>query len=136
MQKFVKLSMSAQAYHSGATYYEEMFLSLGMWEEIKDEFPDSTSIHGMDGKHSEVNADIDVEIMTTEGLKTYRHPEENDGERLFDMVFDYLPKQYDYDTLCVLQDVVEELCEIKDFTISIRKQDEAKVLELIKDYLL
>lgn len=61
MKQYVKLSVEAEGNYSGSTYYEELFLPKEAWDEIQDDVRMYMYFHELDGKHSEVQADIEWE---------------------------------------------------------------------------
>ncbi|UUV47030.1 hypothetical protein [Bacillus phage vB_BanS-Thrax5] len=104
MSKYVLLSFEAEAYHSGAEHNEELVIPAELWDEIKDDFDGQVHIHGLDGKHSEVSADIEADYVSEEYLFS-RTSFNQDGERLLDMVYEFVydDKRYGGDFLKNLQ---------------------------------
>lgn len=132
---FVRLSVEAEAFWSGQTYYEEVFLPKEVWEEIKDQMEMEIYITGLDGKHSEVKGVINVDEFTEKELADYIQ-ELEDGEHLFHHIYKYLdPKKYDGEYLLKIQEEVETLCKVEEIRIKIRKDQKDEVLVLLKDYL-
>ena len=136
MKEYIRLSIDVEGYWSGSTYYEEVFLPKEVWEEIKDSIQMHTYIHGLDGKHSEVKAEIDVDDWTEEQLIRYS-PQSNDGENLFDHVYEYLDEdKYDNSYLLKIQEEVESYSQVDSMTIKFNKQNRDKIMEILKDYVL
>lgn len=100
--QYVLLSFEAEGYHSGAEHNEELVIPVELWEEIKNDFDGSVRIHGLDGKHSEVSADIDVDYVSEKYLFG-RTSLNQDGEKLLDMVYEYAYEKYSYEYLKDLQ---------------------------------
>lgn len=65
----VKIDVYAEGHYSGNTYEEVVFLTEDTYNKAKKEIDTlEMYIYDLDGKHSEVKADIDIEIMDTERL--------------------------------------------------------------------
>jgi hypothetical protein len=136
MKEYIKLTVDAEAYYSGNTYYEEVFLPLDVWEEIKDGFRMFVYLCEFDGKHSEVKAKIEVDDWTEEQLTRYL-TQSNDGENLFDHVYEYLDEdKYDNSYLMKIQEEVEAYCQVDTMEIEFNKKDKEKILELLKEYII
>lgn len=137
MKEYVRLSVDVMAYYSGNTYYEEVFLPKEVWDEIKDEMPMHIYISELDGKHSEVKAEIDVEEFNENELVTYLPDQENDGEDLFYHIYEYLDEnKYNDEYLLNVQEEIENLRQVETLTIKIKTQDKDQVMKLLKDYLI
>jgi|GEM_PF-5945352 len=137
MKEYVRLSVDVTAYYSGNTYYEEVFLPKEVWDEIKDEMSMYIYIYELDGKHSEVKAEIDVEEFNENELVTYLPDQENDGEDLFYHIYEYLDEnKYNDEYLLNVQEEVENLRQVETLTIKIKTQDKDQVMKLLKDYLI
>lgn len=106
MKQYVLLSFEAEGYNSGAEHNEEFVLPVEAWEEIKDDVRMFVWCHGLDGKHSEVQAKIDVDYVSEAYLKG-RYGLNQDGDKLLDHVYEYLDdEKYSYEYLKNLQDEV------------------------------
>ena len=55
------MSTYACAYYSGATYEENIWIKKSSYEKLKDSFPKEVYCGELDGKHSEVRGDIEVQ---------------------------------------------------------------------------
>lgn len=136
MKKYVRLSVDETAFYSGSTYEEEVFLPLEVWKEIEGNFRDYMFIHGLDGKHSEVKADIDILVFNEKDLEMYLLGT-NDGEKLLEHVYEYLDiDEYGYSYLENIQTEVARYNKVETLTIKIRKDQKEEVLNLLKDYLI
>lgn len=137
MKNYIKLTVDAQAFWSGNTYYEEVFLPEEVWEEIKENFRTSVYLHGFDGKHSEVKAEVEVEECNSEYLKAYKPTDNNDGDNLFDHIYEYLDEdKYDNSYLWNIQEEVMNLSQAEYLTIKINKDKKDEVMSLLKEYLI
>ena len=138
MKKYARITANAVAYYSENTYYEEVFLPLDVWDEIKDQVEaSSVYISELDGKHSEVEADIDVDFFSEEELATYLPSELDDGEVLYYHIDEYLDKEkYDSNYLSNIHEEVIALRQVETLTIKFKSQDKDKIMELLDGYLL
>jgi hypothetical protein len=137
MKEYVKLTIDVEGYWSGSTYYEEVFLPKEVWEDIKDNIQMYTYICELDGKHSEVKADIEVEEYNEVQLALYQPSQSDDGEDLFYHVYEYLDEyKYDSSYLMKIQEEVESYSQVDTMRIKFNKQNKEKIMELLKDYIL
>ena len=70
----VKLSVYAEAYYSGAVYEEDVVISKSLYDKIKTELDEYNSqsnenargiyVGELDGKHSEVEGDLYIEVYS------------------------------------------------------------------------
>lgn len=133
---YVKLTVDAEAYYSGNTYYEEVILPMDVWEEIKDNFSFEIYLGELDGKHSNVRADIEVDEITEEELEMRKRPSE-DGESLFYHIYEYLDEEkYDRCYLSNIQEQVDSMSKVESMRIRFKKDDKEKIIQLIGEYLL
>lgn len=136
MKKYMKLSVDRTAYYSGATYYEEVFLPLSVWEEIEDEIDLKVCLGELDGKHSDVSGEIEVELFDENELKSYIATN-NDGENLFEHVYEYLDvDKYDNSWLLSIQDEVDAYNQVETITFKINKKDKDLIIDLVHPYLV
>lgn len=138
MKEYIRLTANAQAYYSGNTYFEELFLPLDVWNKIKDDVRMHIYLCEFDGKHSEVKADIDIETFNEKDLESYVF-ESNDGESLFY----YIDEEYIYGNdelsdfnLQAVQSEVQKLSQVDTMTIMYNVKDKETILNLLKDYIL
>lgn len=62
--EFVKVSAYAEGYYSGQIYEEYFYISKKLYDQMEDWFNGTELYIGdLDGKHSEVEADIDIEFF-------------------------------------------------------------------------
>lgn len=136
MKQYVRLSVNAEGYYSGNTYFEEVFLPLEVWNEIKDKVDMIIYISDLDGKHSEVPATIEVEEMNEKDLVVYEPFKNENGEELFWYIDKYIDEKYGNEFLGKICREVENLSQVETFLITIRKGHKKEVLDLLNDYLL
>ena len=94
----VKLNVYAEAYYSGATYEEDVVISKNLYEKIKTELDEYDSennenasgiyVGELDGKHSEVEGDLSVEIYSEDEVGDYSWDLNEDGDNLYYKVKD------------------------------------------------
>lgn len=136
MKKYISLSVDFQAYYSGATYFEEVFLPLELWDEIKEDFRDYVYLGEMDGKHSDSQSDIDIKEVTEDELKNRIFPKYYDGECLFEHVCEYIDwDKNDDDYLLNIQSEVEALSEVEEMTIKFNKNDKQLILNKLEGFI-
>lgn len=94
----VKLNVYAEAYYSGATYEEDVVISKSLYEKIKTELDEYDSknnenargvyVGELDGKHSEVEGDLSVEIYSEDEIAGCSWDLNEDGDILYYKVKD------------------------------------------------
>ena len=94
----VKLNVYAEAYYSGATYEEDVVISKNLYEKIKTELDEYDSennenasgiyVGELDGKHSEVEGDLSVEIYSEDEVGDYSWDLNEDEDSLYYKVKD------------------------------------------------
>lgn len=136
IKKYIKLSVDYTAYYSGQTYYEELYLTEDMWNDISNKDDIYIYLHGLDGKHSEAKVEVNFTTEDEENFK-YTTNKKNDGKNLIETIHDrYMSDKYSWNEVYELQDKIKALSEVLDLTIKIKKSNENKVLELLKEYLV
>lgn len=114
----VKLNVYAEAYYSGATYEEDVVISKNLYEKIKTELDEYDSennenargiyVGELDGKHSEVEGELSVEIYSEDEVGDYSWDLNEDGDSLYYKV--------------------KDICDEKDLDLD-------KDIKVVKDYL-
>lgn len=94
----VKLNVYAEAYYSGSTYEEDVVISKSLYEKIKTELNEYDSennenakgiyIGELDGKHSEVDGNLYVEVYSEDKIAKCSWNLNEDGDRLYYKVKD------------------------------------------------
>lgn len=131
---YVQLSIDVEAYYSEATYYEEVFLPVDVWEEIKDGFDFTMYIGELDGKHSEVRGTIEADYVSDKYLESHV-PQGDDGESLFYRVYEFLDAdKYDAHYLWGVQQEVAKLKQYETATIKFKSADKDVLFENLKVY--
>lgn len=59
--KLINLSLYAEGYYSGSTYEENIWIKANSYEKIKDDLPEEIFCGELDGKHSQVYGDIEIQ---------------------------------------------------------------------------
>ena len=127
----VNLCFYAEGYYSGQEYEENITISEDMYENIKHEIDDmQVYISSLDGKHSEVLGDIDIQPCEENNIKDWYLEAKNDGESFWERLQE----------VCKAKglDIVKDVEEVKNYinkldfnvevTLTVRK---SKVGELI-----
>lgn len=122
--ELVKLSVFAEAYHTGIIYKENIWIKKSSYGKIKDNLPTEFIIEGLDGEHSEIICNIEVQSVwnsVKEYAKAYTNPDLNNGFRL-EAFLEYLYKDDDLNL-----DWESEQEEIKKFFANIDTWETIKV---------
>lgn len=84
--EFVRVSVYAEGYYSGQTYEEAVYITKDFYDMAKDSIDGiSIYVYELDGKHSEVEGEVEVEVFdSSRDLELERIEIKNDdGERLW-----------------------------------------------------
>lgn len=126
----VNLCFYAEGYYSGKEYEENVTISEEMYENIKHEIADmQVYISDLDGKHSEVCGEIDVQPCGESEIEDWYSETKNDGESFWECLQEVCQAK----GLDIVKDVeeVEKYIKGLDFnvevTLTVRK---SKVDEL------
>ena len=126
----VNLCFYAEGYYSGQEYEENVTISEEMYEKIKDEIDNmKVYIYELDGKHSEVLGEIDIQPCEESEIADWYSETRNDGESFWERLQEVCQDK----GLDIVKDVeeVEKFINSLDFcvevTLRIRK---SKVDEL------
>ena len=127
----VNLCFYATGYYSGQEYEENVTISEEMYEKIKDEIDNmEVYIPDLDGKHSEILGEIDIQPCEESEIADWYSETRNDGESFWERLQEVCQNK----GLNIVQDVeeVEKFIQSLDFnveiTLSVRK---SKIDELI-----
>jgi len=122
--KVVRISASAEAYHSGRTAYGELYIPYEHYEKNKERLKGLTVyVHELDGKHSELECHMNFAYFTIEEVlkMNYDRDEHRDiDENLFDNFCDELG----------LNKIESEM--IKDFSEGLLDLEKMYVVEEIR----
>lgn len=133
--ELVKIGAYAEGYYSGQSYEEDIFITKESYEKFKEDI-DSIEIYiyELDGKHSEVEADLEIEELTEEDLLTLDLDKMNDGEDLYYK----LKRIFENNNLSLneemgkIDDYLSKLDSIVTFEVTVKKSQKDKVLDFIK----
>lgn len=137
----VKLNVYAEAYYSGATYEEDVVISKSLYEKIKtdlDEYDSENNenargiyVGELDGKHSEVEGDLSVEIYSEDEVANCSWDLNEDGDMLYYKVKDICDEKdlnLDEDIKSV-QDYLKNVDSYVEISIMVKKSNVEKVKE-------
>ena len=80
----VNINVYGEGYYSGNSYKEAIFLLEEDYNSLEEDFNGKIMDLGeLDGKHSQVDGEIYVEIITEEEQLNYKFDVSNDGESLY-----------------------------------------------------
>ena len=61
IMKLVKVCLYAEGYYSEATYEDNIWIKKSTYEKLKDKFPLKIACGELDGKHSDVYGDVEIQ---------------------------------------------------------------------------
>lgn len=137
----VKLNVYAETYYSGATYEEDVVISKNFYEKIKTELDEYDSesnenargiyVGELDGKHSEVEGDLSVEVYSEDEVADCSWDLNEDGDMLYYKVKDICDeKELDLDK--DIENVKEYLKNVDSYveiSITVKKSNVDKIKE-------
>lgn len=81
--ELVNINLFAEAYYSGRTYEDNIWIKKTSYEKLMDVFPEEISCGELDGKHSEVMGEVDVQDYSyTDEYYAKNADVAHDGDRL------------------------------------------------------
>ena len=137
----VKLNVYAEAYYSGATYEEDVIISKSLYEKIKTDLDEYNSennenargvyVGELDGKYSEVEGDLSVEIYSEDDIADCNWNLNEDGDMLYYKVKDICDeKDLDLDEdIKSVQDYLKNVDSYVEISIMVKKSNVEKVKE-------
>lgn len=140
----VKLNVYAEAYYSGATYEEDMVISKSLYEKIKTELDEYDSennenargvyVGELDGKHSEVEGDLSVEVYSEEEIADCSWNLNEDGDCLYYKVKDICDaKDFDLDAdIKSVQSYLKNVDSYVEISLTVKKSNVDKIKEYAK----
>lgn len=134
----VKLNLYGEAYYSGATYNETIFLLEDDYKALGKDFEGmEISLGELDGKHSEVDGEVDVQVITLNEQEKFKFETDNDGRDLYYELEDY---SNDVDDMIKrAKSYIDTLDCLVDIKYRLKKSDATKIekfiSENVKDYI-
>lgn len=126
----------AEGHYSGQTFSEDVIIPTEIYEKCKSEIDNmSMYICELDGKHSEVKANISVTNMTEEDLLNTNIDLSDSSDRLFEKL-DFLLQNYDiflYEEYKKAKDYIDTLDTYVDVTVTVRKSNVNKVSKFCEE---
>lgn len=141
----VKLNVYAEAYYSGATYEEDVVISKSLYEKIKTELDEYDSennenargvyVGELDGKHSEVEGDLSVEVYSEEEIADCSWDLNEDGDYLYYKVKDICDeKDLDLDAdINFVQNYLKNVDSYVEISLTVKKSNVDKIKEYAKN---
>lgn len=130
--ELVNVNLYAEGYYSGATYEDNIWIKESSYEKLRDIFPTEISCGELDGKHSEVMGEVEIQNnWHTDEDFAKAGRSEGDGDRLeLELINLYNEHGLDWDAE---QDEIEKYFDgldiWRDVTITL---PESKILALRK----
>ncbi|RKI83887.1 hypothetical protein D7V90_08330 [bacterium 1xD42-87] len=138
----VKLNVYAEAYYSGATYEEDIVISKSLYEKIKtnlDEYDSENNenargiyVGELDGKHSEVEGELSVEIYSEDEVADCSWDLNEDGDMLYYKIKDICDEK-DLDLDKDIENVKEYLKNVDSY-VEICIRTKKSNVDKIKEY--
>ena len=137
----VKLNVYAEAYYSGATYEEDVVISKNLYEKIKTELDEYDSennenasgiyVGELDGKHSEVEGDLSIEVYSEDEVADCDWNLNEDGDRLYYKVKDICDeKDLDLDEdIKAVKEYLKNVDSYVEISIMAKKSNVDKIKE-------
>jgi len=86
--KIIRVSAYAEGYYSGATAYGELYIPYEYYIKNKEKLEELTVYVGeLDGKHSEVECDVDFEELTIEDILKMENTEYEQDRNIDESIF-------------------------------------------------
>lgn len=130
----VNINVYGEGYYSGSSYEESIFLLEEDYKELGKDL-DGIEVHlgELDGKHSEVYGQVEVEIITEEMQKTYNFNKNNDGEELYDLIEELSPNSKNMVERA--KKYIETLDSLIDITFTVKKSQVGKIREVVSELI-
>lgn len=140
----VKLNVYAEAYYSGTTYEEDVVISKSLYEKIKTELDEYDSennenargvyVGELDGKHSEVEGDLSVEVYSEEEIADCSWDLNEDGDCLYYKVKDICDENdLDLDAdIKSVQNYLKNVDSYVEISLTVKKSNVDKIKEYVK----
>lgn len=141
----VKLNVYAEAYYSGATYEEDVVISKSLYEKIKTELDEYDSennenargvyVGELDGKYSEVEGDLSVEVYSEEEIADCSWDLNDDRDYLYYKVKDICDeKDLDLDAdINFVQNYLKNVDSYVEISLTVKKSNVDKIKEYAKN---
>lgn len=131
----VNLCFYAVGYYSGQTYEENVLISEEFYKKIEDRVSQmKIYISELDGKHSEVLGEIDVQPCDEKDIPEWYTNPDNDGESFREELY-YLCEELGLD-LSLDEENVDKYIKTLDHninvTVSIKKSDKNRLLKFVE----
>ena len=131
----VKLKVFGEGYYSGATYNEVIYLFEEDYNKIEKFVPKSIWISDLDGKYSEQEEDVYIEVILEKDLLTrnFEDKDENDGDSLLYCVEDELYKT-DYNIHEMVKNAntyINKLDTVVPVTCYIKKSKKSELRKIV-----
>lgn len=130
----VKISAYACGYYSENEYEETVYITEESYMKLKEEIDDmDMSIAELDGKHSEVEAEIEIEVLTKEEQLLEVFNNKDDGDSLYwDIRYIFRENNIDFDKEQeMVNNYIDSLDSLVKVTYTIKKSNLDKLNNFI-----
>ncbi|MBD5589273.1 hypothetical protein [Clostridium botulinum] len=132
----VKLNLYGEAYYSGQEYNETIFLLEGDYLKLEQDFNGmEISLGELDGKHSEVYGEVEVEYISEEKQLDYKYNTCDDGECLYWELYESAHDMKLEEMIKRTNDYINNLDSLVEVTYTIRKSQVKKLNDWIDNNL-
>ena len=129
------IQVYAEGYYSGQTYEENVAIRTEVYELLKEQIKGiSIYINNLDGKHSEVEADIEIDHYPEEQVENMNWYIYGDSGYLFNCLYSIFENAgLSLETEIVLvNNYIATIDSYTDLTVTVRKSNVDKVIEFCK----
>lgn len=134
--KLVNINLYAEGYYSGSTYEENRWVRADSYEKIKDALPEEIYCGELDGKHSEVSGDIEIQDDFNDDEDLEMAGDGGcDGERLRDVLVNiYQDHSLDFDSEeKEIEDYLNSLDRYVEVTVNIPQSKRDELYKFVDD---
>ncbi|EQC1535597.1 hypothetical protein ACY1J9_001428 [Clostridium botulinum] len=134
----VNINVYGESYYSGVEYRETIFLLEEDYIKLEQDFNGmEIGLGELDGKHSEVFGEVEVEYITEEKQLDYKYNTYNDGESLYWELYEaaYDKKIKLEEMVSRANDYINNLDSLVEVTHTVRKSQVKKLNDWIDNNL-
>lgn len=134
--RLININLYAEGYYSGSTYEENRWVRADSYEKIKEALPEEIYCGELDGKHSEVSGDIEIQddFNNDEDLEMAGDGA-CDGDRLRDVLADiYQDHNLDFDSEeKEIEEYLNSLDRYVEVTVNIPQSKRDELYKFVDD---
>lgn len=133
----ISINLYANAYYSGNTYDETIFLLEDDYKKIGTDLNGNrVSVGELDGKHSDVSGEITVEVISEDEQENFKFEVENDGNCLLYEIDEYLNESEQYfgtldEMIKRANNYIENLDSLVEVKYTVKKSQVSRIEKFI-----